>query len=205
MSKSTMEKLIIYGCGGHARSLADIALSNGVKELVFIDNNAKEGETLFGHPVVIGHDHNNGEPCLVAIGDNHIRASLFNELKELNKNLIPLIAQNAHIGVNTDIQTGVFIGGGAHIGPQTIIGENTIINTHCVIEHDCRIGKHAHISVNANIAGKCVIGDFVMVGTGATVIDNIQICDEVIIGAGAVVIDDITEPGIYVGVPARKR
>ncbi len=73
----------------------------------------------------------------------------------------------------------------------------------CVIEHDCLIGKHSHISVNAVIAGKSQIGDFVMIGANATVIDGIKICSHVTVGAGAVVVEDITEPGTYVGVPAK--
>jgi acetyltransferase-like isoleucine patch superfamily enzyme len=43
-----------------------------------------------------------------------------------------------------------------------------------------------------------------MVGAGATVIQYVSICQECVVGAGAVVIKDISEPGIYVGNPARK-
>jgi serine acetyltransferase len=44
----------------------------------------------------------------------------------------------------------------------------------------------------------------VTIGTNAAVLPGINICDNVIIGAGAVVNKDITDPGTYVGVPARK-
>jgi serine acetyltransferase len=42
----------------------------------------------------------------------------------------------------------------------------------------------------------------VSIGTHASILP-VTICDHVVIGAGAVVTKDITEPGIYVGNPAR--
>ncbi len=197
-NKST---LIIHGCGGHARSVADIALSNGIEHLIFVDPHARPDEKMFGFEVVKSISDNPHADCIVAIGNNLLRAKIF---AIIEKSATSLIANNAHLGKNAVIERGVFIGSGAHIGPNTKIGANTIINTHCVIEHDCVIGKHNHISVNAVIAGTSETGDFVMIGTGATVINNIKICSHVTVGAGAVVVRDITEPGTYVGVPAKK-
>ena len=48
-----------------------------------------------------------------------------------------------------------------------------------------------------------MVGKGTWIGTGAIVSNNVNICGGCMIGAGAVVIKDITEPGIYVGVPAR--
>ncbi len=48
------------------------------------------------------------------------------------------------------------------------------------------------------------IGNGVSIGTNATILP-VTICDGTVIGAGAVVTKDITEPGIYVGNPARLR
>ncbi|HSW93398.1 MAG TPA: NeuD/PglB/VioB family sugar acetyltransferase [Gammaproteobacteria bacterium] len=199
---STLKKsLVIYGCGGHARSLADVALSNGIEQLIFVDNDARDNEKQFGFDVVKNFSLEKTTECILALGDNKQRAALFDSLKN---NIISLISIHAHIGKNAEIAKGVFVGNGAHIGPNAKIGENTIINTHAVVEHDCVIGKHSHISVNAVVAGKSTVGDFVMIGTGATVIDRIKMCSHVTVGAGAVVVRDITEPGTYVGVPARK-
>jgi acetyltransferase-like isoleucine patch superfamily enzyme len=49
-----------------------------------------------------------------------------------------------------------------------------------------------------------MIGNGVSIGTNATILP-VTICDRSVIGAGAVVTKDITEPGIYVGNPARLR
>jgi serine acetyltransferase len=48
------------------------------------------------------------------------------------------------------------------------------------------------------------LGDNVVIGTGTTVIGPVTICDDVIIGAMSLVNKDITEPGTYVGIPAKK-
>lgn len=196
--------LVIYGCGGHARSLADVALANGVNALLFVDENARAGEKLFDFPVVNQAEISATANYLVAIGDNHKRATVFQQLLDSDAPLTSLVAQSAYLGNEHTLGKNVFVAHRSHIGPRTSIGDNTIINTHSVIEHDCRIGKHTHISVNAVIAGSCQIGDYVMVGAGATVIDGIKIASNIIIGAGAVVVSDLTEPGTYVGVPAKK-
>ena len=46
------------------------------------------------------------------------------------------------------------------------------------------------------------LGNHVSIGTNVTVLP-VTICDQVVVGAGSVVTKDITEPGIYVGNPAR--
>lgn len=48
------------------------------------------------------------------------------------------------------------------------------------------------------------IGNNVQIGAGAMILPGVSICSNVIIGAGCIVSKSITEPGIYVGVPARK-
>ena len=46
------------------------------------------------------------------------------------------------------------------------------------------------------------IGSKVSIGSNATILP-VKICDGCVIGAGAVVTKDLTQPGIYVGNPAR--
>lgn len=47
-------------------------------------------------------------------------------------------------------------------------------------------------------------GDNVVIGAGSVVIGPVDICDNVTIGAMSLVNKSITEPGVYVGVPARR-
>jgi serine acetyltransferase len=49
-----------------------------------------------------------------------------------------------------------------------------------------------------------VLGDNVVIGANSVVLGPIDICDDVMIGALSLVNRSISEPGVYVGVPARK-
>jgi serine acetyltransferase len=43
-----------------------------------------------------------------------------------------------------------------------------------------------------------------MIGAGSTVIEGKKIAACCVVGAGATVVHDLTEPGVYVGSPARR-
>jgi serine acetyltransferase len=55
------------------------------------------------------------------------------------------------------------------------------------------------------LGGTVKVGELTHVGIGATVKNNIAICSGCTIGAGAVVVKDISEKGIYIGVPAKRK
>lgn len=196
--------LIIHGCGGHARSVADVAVAAGEKKVVFVDAGARPDETILGFDVIkiFRPEDFPGGRHIVALGDAGRRAGIFLELSRVGMTFSNVIAPDATLGLEACFGRAVFIGRGAHVGPLASIGDNTIINTHALVEHESSVGRNCHVAVNATIAGRCTIGDDVMIGAGATVIDGIRICAGTTVGAGAVVVKDIGTPGTYVGVPA---
>jgi len=195
-------QIILFGCGGHGRSVADVLILNDpTVSLLFVDENARENERLYGFDVV-RHMDPLGRPYFFALGDNRQRKQKFDEIGA--SDLLSVISVKAHLGHKSTVGKGCFLANFSHIGPEAEIGENTIINTSAVIEHEVKIGTHSHIGPRAVISGRSSIGDLVFIGVGAVVKDNIAICSEVIVGAGATVIQNIDEPGTYVGTPARK-
>ena len=197
------ERIIIFGCGGHSRSVVDVLLAStpGV-ELVFVDESAKDGELLYGFPVLKDYPIDN-EPFFLAIGDNLAREQQMAKVANTGR-LISVISPSAHLGRSSTVAAGCFVANFCHIGPEARIGTNTILNTAAIIEHEVQIGAYCHIGPNATVSGRCQLGDHVFVGVGATVKDYVSICSKVVIGAGATVVDDITEPGTYIGTPARR-
>ena len=198
--------LLILGFGGHARSVADVALSSGIKQLLFIDANARDGEQFLGFRILRSMEGSltKGWQCLPASGDNMTR-KLQVEMAELqNWPLATLVSPTATIGMGSVISPGCFIAHHAHVGPMVTIGQGCIINTRAIVEHDCIVGDYSHISIGTSVAGRSVVGDFCSIFAGSTVIDSLEICSDVIVGGGAVVIRNIQKPGVYVGVPAKR-
>ncbi len=201
---STFIGLIVLGFGGHARSVADVALSAGIADLIFVDDNARPGEVFGRFPVVRDFPASlvAGWAVMPASGDNHTRAE---QLRRINANGWPVasvVSKSASIGFGAILGPGCFIAHHAHIGPLASVGEGVILNTGAVVEHDCRIGDFVHVSVNATVAGKTNIGNYCFLGAGSTVIDGVVVTAEVTVGAGACVHRDLKSPGTYVGVPA---
>jgi acetyltransferase-like isoleucine patch superfamily enzyme len=85
----------------------------------------------------------------------------------------------------------------------TMIGRGTFIDTKVHISHNVRVGRNCAIAAGAVIAGSAVIGNNCKIGIGALVRNHVSICGDTVIGQGANVVSDITEPGIYVGSPAK--
>jgi acetyltransferase-like isoleucine patch superfamily enzyme len=117
------------------------------------------------------------------------------------------IGDDSFVGPFVEIQKGVRIGNRTRIQSHAFICELVEIGDDCFISHGAMfindlfaIGGPAH--GRQELWRPTKIGNRVSIGTNATILP-VVICDEVVVGAGAVVTKDITQPGIYVGNPAR--
>ena len=99
------------------------------------------------------------------------------------------------------------------IGPYSVVHRGTMDNT--IIRKGCRFGAFTNIGHNCDVGENTVMAAGVILNGGVKVGKNcwfasgslirhyVNICENVVIGLEAVVVKDITEPGIYVGNPAR--
>lgn len=114
---------------------------------------------------------------------------------------------NVHAGEslgNNKIGIGNIFCQGSILTTGITIGNHCQFNLQTSVGHDCKIGDYVTCAPKVSISGNCTIGNRVYIGTGAVIKEKISICDDVIIGALSFVNRDITEPGTYVGSPARK-
>lgn len=201
-----INKVVVFGCGGHARSVVNILheISQGL-EIILVDDNAKDNEFILGCQVRRHYELDENDGYIIAIGDNNIRKEMYKILVNRSVgNCVAVVSLNSHIGADAQIGKGTFVASNVFVGPEAKIGNNSILNTGSVIEHEVRIGNHTHIAPGAVVCGRSIIGDNVFCGAGSVITDKIHICDNVLIGAGAVVVRDILIPGTYVGTPAEK-
>lgn len=118
------------------------------------------------------------------------------------------IGNNCFIGPFVEIQKGVIIGDNTKVQSHAFICEMVSIGNKCFVSHGAMFINDTFSS--GGPAGgdqtkwkPTKIGNHVSIGTNATILP-VQICDNVVVGAGSVVTRNITEPGVYVGNPAKK-
>ncbi len=200
-----MKKIIIFGAGGHAKVIADIAMKNGFEIEGFLDDNCA-GATVVGFPVLgkIDDCEKYKETCCFAIGigNNAVRKKIFEKYPDFEYPV--LIHPTASIGIETKIGKGTVVMPMVVVNACAEVGDFTVLNSGSVVEHDCRVGDFTLIAPNATLCGVVKVGNEVWMGAGSSVNPTVKICDGVTIGSGGIVIKDITESGTYVGVPVSK-
>lgn len=206
MYSGEVNKVVIFGCGGHARSVINALHEiDRDMEIVLVDKNAQENEIVLGCRVERQYELKEEDGYIIAIGDNNKRKEIYQSLVNISVgHCVSVVSLHACVGMKSQIGKGTFVASNVYIGPQVEIGHNCILNTGSVIEHETKIGNSTHIAPGSVVCGRSIIGDNVFCGAGSVVADKIHICDNVVIGAGAVVVKDIQIPGTYVGVPAKK-
>ena len=203
------DRLLIIGASGHGKVVADIAIKmNKWRSIVFLDDN--ESIKTFKRIQVIGESadaliYKDQGDFFVAIGNNSTREKIQENLKSEGASVVTLVHPSAVIGTDVRIGAGTVVMAGAVINSSTKIGRGCIINTCSSLDHDNEIEDYVHISPGTNLAGTVQVGKGSWIGIGCVVSNNVSICSGCIVGAGAVVVKDITEPGIYVGVPVRRK
>lgn len=134
--------------------------------------------------------------------DSHERINVIERLK--NKLFAKFIHASAVFHGTSKVGNGTFIGPNVSLFFNCNIGDHCIIGPYSMISHATTIGTSNIVHPGTIIAGSCTVGDYCLFGMRSTVIDKITIANGVQIVAGALVTKDITEPGKYVGSPARK-
>lgn len=190
-----MEKIIILGNGGHARSMADVIRSQNRYEIMGYISNDKNNHSV-DYPI-IGTDDDllkiynsgiyNAAIGIGFLGRSPLRKQLYNILKRIGYSLPVICDPSACISPNVIIEEGVFIGKKAIVNINAHVGKMSIINTGAIVEHDCKVGNFSHISVGTVLCGGVVVGEESFVGANATVIQNINIASNSMIGAGQII------------------
>ncbi len=200
-----MRKLVIFGAGGHAKVVADIAMKNGFEIEGFLDDNDSVSSVI-GYPVLGKIDDcvKFKDSCAFAIGigNNAVRKKIFEKYSDYEYPV--LVHPTASVGIETKIGRGTVVMPFAVLNACAEVGEFSILNSASVVEHDCRVGDFCLIAPNATMCGMSEIGDTVWLGAGCALNPTVKICDGVTVGSGAVVTKNITEAGTYIGIPATK-
>lgn len=209
-----MSALLLLGAGGHARVVAETALSSGrFSRIAFLDDRRAGTVQLaqqLGWPVIgplsaslDPQITNQFHSALVAIGNATVRLQWLQILSASGYELPVLIHPTAWVSPSAQLGIGSVVFAQAAIQAQAVIGSGAILNTGCSVDHDAQLGDGVHICPGARLAGEVQVGDRSWIGIGASVIQQIRIGADVTVGAGAAVVRDLPDGVTAVGVPAR--
>ena len=196
-----MNKIILIGAGGHAKSCIDvIEKTKKYKIIGLIDNKLSVGTSVLGYKV-IGNDRElrslfkkDIKFAHIAIGsikDSSLRKYLFVKLSEIGFRFPVIISPQALVSKYCYIDAGTIIMNHVIINADAKIGKNCIINNKTLIEHDCYIDDHSHIATSVTINSTVKIGKLSFVGSGSVIKQNITVEDNSFVNMGSIVFKDI--------------
>ena len=193
-----MNKVYLYGAGGHAKVVFDVLKSNNITVPEIFDDDPAI-ESFMGIPV----SHSGiSSPIILSIGNNHTRKII---AEKINQDIFsPFFCdKSAIISEYAFIEQGTVIMQGAIIQSSAKIGKHCIINTRASIDHDCIIEDYAHIAPGVILCGKVEIGEGSLIGAGTIILPEIKIGKWTVIGAGSVVTRDIPDNATAYGSPCK--
>jgi len=202
--------LVVFGCGGHGKVVADAAKAAGYRVLGFVDHDARRlGSSVFGLTVLATGVDGALDVCraeraelVVAVGDNRNRAKIFAELVARQAPLTTVVHPRSVIAESAQIGTGTVVFAGVVVNPDAVIGANVILNTGTTVDHDNWLGDHAHLSPGVHLGGCVRVGAGTHLGVGVSVRNNITIGSWSVVGVGAAVVKHLPDHVVAYGTPA---
>lgn len=199
-------EVIVYGGGGHGKSLIDLIRSKEMYHIHgIIDDGLIQGEQVLDIPVLGGSGvlpglYQQGIRQAVnavgGIGDISTRIKVFNLISENRFTCPTVIHPSAEVEPSSKVSEGVQIFSQAYVGSDAQLGFGVIINTGAVVSHDCMIGDYVNISPGALLAGGVEIGRGSLVGMGVTINLGVVIGSNARIGNGATIKADVPDDGM---------
>lgn len=116
-----------------------------------------------------------------------------------------LIDKDAKILGNINLGKGNIICCNSIFTTDICVGSFNIFNIGCTVGHDVKISNCNVFNPTCCVSGNVQIGDNNLLGVNCTILENIKITSNNIIGASALVNKDITDCGIYIGIPAKRK
>ena len=188
-----MEKILLVGYGGHAKSIAD-SIERQKKYCIAGYTDFDKHDSKYSY---LGSDDNlidiynsgirNAIIGIGYIGKEKNREKIAEKLINIGFGLPAIVDPSAIISPTAIIGEGTFIGKNAIINTEAKVGRFCIINTSAIIEHECFVDDFSHIAVASILCGQVCVGRGAFIGANATIIQNQCIEPYEIVPAGETV------------------
>jgi len=202
--------LIIFGGGGHGKTLIDLVRALGTYRIVgIIDDRLKQGCEIMGVPVLGGAGDlpewrargvHLAANAVGGIGNVAVRIKIFEILEKAGFVCPLLVHPSAVVERSATLEAGVQICAHAYVGSAARIGFGALINTGAIVHHDCVIGRVVNLSPGASLGGNVRVNDHAQIGMLANINLMVTIGEGARLGNGCTVKTDVPPNGrVYAG------
>lgn len=209
----TLDPIVVVGGGGHGKVVISILQKLPQYHVLGYTDVKDHGDILgiryLGTDGSLPAIATKGSKTRVALAVGQVgvgtkRHELWTRIESRGVSFPAIVSPDAVFNAGASAEDATVMMDGVIVNCGATIGRGAILNTNSTIEHDVVIADWVHVAPGATISGGSKIGRFSMIGAGATVIEGIRIAECCVVGAGSTVVADLTEPGVYVGSPARR-
>lgn len=198
--------LVVFGAGGHACSVAEVAFSAGFEVRCFVDED-KRGSRLLGVPVIAQSDirPRRGTNAHIAVGDNAARERWMQSARlVLEDARFPvLVHRTASVSKYARIGPGSIVMQNANIGSCATVGSFCIVNTGASVDHDCVLHDFSSVAPGAALGGRVRIGQRAAISIGAAIRHGSTVGDDSVLGANSYLHGDLEALVVAYGTPAK--
>lgn len=154
--------LVILGCGGYGRTIADIAGQlNKYEQIVFLDDTTNQPCTDY-----VDYPEDDIYP---AFGNNEVRLRWITRLVEEGFHIPILIHPTAYVSPTSKIGTGTVVLPKAVVNTDVIVEKGCIINLGALIDHGCVIEEGCHICLGTIVKAENRISSLTKVEAGEVI------------------------------------
>jgi sugar O-acyltransferase (sialic acid O-acetyltransferase NeuD family) len=189
-------KLALFGYGGHAR---EVAAQIDQPITFFVDDKYLTEETK-----PISEFDPTKYLIMVAVADSKDRFDMVQRLPKETQFFTFIHPTALILSDNVQVGVGSFIGANSILTTNIKLGKHAILNRGNQIGHDSEIGDYFSAMPGAIVSGNVKMHDCVYMGTNSSIKEKLSIHSLSTIGMNSCVVKHIKEPGVYVGVPAKK-
>lgn len=200
--------LVIYGAGGHAIGVANVAWAAGYRVHAFIDA-GKAGASLHDIPILASVDQLpdwRAHVYALGVGDNAIREKEHRQLVEHHPGMVfpALIHPTAVISWKTTVGEGSVLMANAVAGTNSRVGRFCVMSIQSAMGHDCLMEDYSSMAPSSVVAGDVIIGQRAAVCMAAAVKQGVAIGADAVLGAKSYLNRPLPANTVAFGAPARE-
>lgn len=200
------QALVIYGGGGHGKSLIDLVRALGDYDLVgVIDDDLVAGTVVMNLPVLGGSEVlatlaerglRLAANAVGGVGDITSRIRVFERILASGFTCPILVHPRATVEPSARLADGVQVFPNAYVGSEARVSFGAIVNTSAVVSHDCRLDAYVNVAPGALLAGGVTVGEGTLIGMGVTINLDVTVGARARVGNSAVIKQDVPQGAI---------